>query len=146
MGWRVVFEGVVVGLAAQVLVGWVSPFSLLFTGLMAGLVTRNRHDGLASGVTVGAVVGLGFMARYYLGFGIAYLYPAAQAIDVLGVLGVAIIALIMFVLGTVGGTAGGSLMQRTIEDSYRHGEMFGEGRRVAERLREEQKPRKRPRR
>jgi uncharacterized membrane protein len=131
MGIKTILESTVVGLAAQVIVGWITPFTLVFTGLVAGIVSRDEREGTISGFIVGLLVGAGFVIRWYLRLGITYTYPAAEAVTRLGDYGVYIVALIMILLGVVGGRVGGSIMQRAMNESYSRGKTVGEGKRIA---------------
>ncbi len=130
MGARIIIESAIVGLAAQAVVGWVTPLALVFTGFIAGAVAHNRHNGTIAGLIVGATTGFGFIVRWHFNFEITYLYPAMRLVGMLGPYGVYIIALVMLVLGVVGGAVGGSVVQRYAEESYVHGELVGENKRV----------------
>ena len=126
MGKKVLLESIVVGLAAQVVVGWISPFTPLLTGFVAGIVTRDEKEGTTAGAAVGILTAIGFIVRYYINLSLPYIYPTTAFIVHYGETGTAIILMTMVVIAAVGGRVGGSVVHRTMESSYMHGEMVGE--------------------
>lgn len=132
MGMKTIFESIVVGFAAQVLVGWISPFTPLLTGFVAGIVTKDRKEGTLAGSIVGLATAVGFVLREYFELSLSYIYPTTEFLARAGVMGVLAIFAMMVIIGTIGGRVGGSVMQGSIENSYRHGRLVGEAKRRAE--------------
>lgn len=126
MGKKIIFESIVVGLAAQVAVGWISPFTPLLTGFVAGIVARNEKEGTIAGIIVGILTATGFIVRLYLNLSLPYIYPTATFLAHYGGAGTGLIVVVMVVIAAIGGRVGGSVIQRAMENSYRHGEMIGE--------------------
>jgi hypothetical protein len=142
MSLKIIIESAVVGLAVQVVVGWITPLTLIFTGFAAGVAARDEREGTIAGLIVGAVTGFGFVLRWYLNLQISYLYPTSWVITILGQVGIYVVALVMIALGIIGGKVGGSVIHRYTEESYRHGEMFGESKVIAGDYRKQRIPRR----
>ena len=119
-------EGIVVGLIAQALVGWVSPFTPILTGFLSGVVMRSERDGTITGFVLGAATSVGFVARMYFNLGLPYLYPTTEFLSKAGYLGTYVVVLVMVFAGIIGGKVGGSLMQRSAERGFQRGEIVGE--------------------
>ncbi len=126
MGLKSALESFVVGLVVQVAIGWISPFTPLIAGFVAGILDRNEKEGTIVGFFVGLAIAFGFVLRIYLNLAIPYIYPTAVFLEGAGIWGVAIIVIAMIALGTIGGRVGGAVIRRTVEDRYMHGEMAGE--------------------
>lgn len=125
MSLRNILSGAVVGLALQAIVGWAHPLTVVFTAFVAGLITRSERDGTLSGLIIGIVAGIGISTWAYIGFSVPFSNPAAQIIGALGSVGVYATAAAIVLFGFVGGRIGGSMMQKTIEESFRKGETAG---------------------
>ena len=123
-------EGIVVGVVAQALIGWVSPFTPIITGFLSGVVMRSERDGTVTGFVLGAATAIGFVVRMYFNLGLPYLYPTAEFLSKVGYLGTYVIVLVMIFAGIIGGKFGGSLMQRSIESGFQSGEIVGELRKI----------------
>ena len=127
-------ECVVLGVAVQLVVGWITPFTLIFTGLVVGFAARDKKTGAVAGLIVGIIIAIGFMLRTYLSLQISYYYPVSSALNLLGPAGSYIVALIMIVCGLLGGYVGGSMIQGYMEESFRRGESAGAVERTAKRI------------
>ncbi len=117
-------------MTAQVVFGWISPFTPLLTGFMAGMVVHDENEGSKVGFLVGLITAAGFYLREYLGFGLPYVYPTQSFMAYAGMNGQIVIGVIMLLLGFIGGRVGGSVMQRALQASYDRGLMFGEAKRT----------------
>ena len=135
-------EGIVVGLIAQALVGWISPFTPVLSGFLSGVVTRNERDGTLTGFVLGTATAVGFVARMYFNLGLPYLYPTAAFLSKAGPLGTYVVVLVMIFAGIIGGKVGGSLMQRSAESGFQRGEIVGELRKIRKEARKAKRSRK----
>lgn len=123
---KLALESIVVGLIAQAVLGWVSPFTPILTGFLSGIIIRNEQDGTITGFAIGTLTAVGFVVRMYLNLGLPYIYPTAAFLSRVGGLGIYVIVLVMILAGIIGGKVGGSLMQKSVERGYRRGEIVGE--------------------
>lgn len=126
MDAKIIFESIVAGLAAQVIVGWISPFTPLLTGFIAGVVSRNEKEGTVVGFVIGLATSFGFVLRSYLKLTLPYIYPTTTFLSHTGHFGTYLIVFLMVFIGIIGGMVGGSMTQRFMERSYRRGEIMGE--------------------
>lgn len=127
---KLFLESVIVGLVAQVTVGWISPFTPLLTGFISGVVVGKEKEGTLTGAVVGAITGITFLIRTHFNLALLYIYPTASFISRTGQLGVYFVVAGMIFAGLLGGKVGGSLMARAIERSYARGENVGELKRI----------------
>jgi hypothetical protein len=132
MRLKIAIESLVVGLAAQVAVGWISPFTPLLTGFVAGVVDGNEKEGMYVGFLVGIITVIGFVVRAHLSLNLPYIYPTETFLSNTGAWGQYLIIIVMLALGTIGGRVGGAVMQRSSELSYKRGQSFGEAKRMIE--------------
>lgn len=123
---KLALESMVVGIIAQAVVGWISPFTPILTGFLSGVVIKNERDGTVTGFAIGALTAIGFVVRMYLNLNLPYLYPTATFLGNFGDLGTYVIVLVMIFAGIVGGKVGGSLMQRSVTTGYQRGAIVGE--------------------
>ena len=123
-------ESIVVGLIAQALVGWISPFTPVLTGFLSGVVIRSERDGTVTGFVLGTLTAIGFVVRIYFNLGLPYLYPTTAFLSKAGYLGTYVVVLVMIFAGIIGGKVGGSLMQRSAERGFQRGEIVGELRKI----------------
>ena len=123
---KLALESIVVGLVAQITVGWISPFTPLLAGFVSGVVVGKEKDGTMTGAVVGAITGITFIIRVHFNLALLYIYPTASFLSRTGAMGVYIVAFGMIFAGLLGGKVGGSLMSRAVSRSYLRGENFGE--------------------
>lgn len=123
---KLALESIVVGIMAQAIVGWVSPFTPILTGFLAGVVIKNERDGTVTGFAIGALTAIGFVVRRYMNLNLPYLYPTSTFLGNFGDLGTYAIVLVMIFAGIIGGKVGGSLMQRSVTNGYQRGAIVGE--------------------
>ena len=129
---RAIAKGIIVGTIVQLVVGWITPITLVFTGFLAGMVARDEEAGTIAGTVIGVLAGAVSMISAYLNFQILYLFPISPVFESLGPFGIYFMALLMIGLGLIGGKMGGSMMQTSTKESYRHGRIYGEGKEHAE--------------